>query len=85
MKYKDAGTSESIFYQDIEKIFSYIESWGNDTKHYFAFMQEKYFKTEEIINWIEDEHVANAHGKITELYAYWDGDSDETVWKVVDC
>lgn len=84
MKYKSAGTSESIFYQDIEKILSYIDTWGNDTKHYFAFIQEEYFKKGEIINWVKNEHVVNAQGKTTELYAYWDEDMDETIWKTVD-
>lgn len=78
IKYKDADTSESKFYQDIEKIISYIDTWGHDTRLFFAFLQEKYFKSEEIINWIEDEHIADV------LYAYWDEDIDETIWKVVD-
>lgn len=84
MKYKSAGTQDFVFYQDIEKIFSYIDTWGNDTKHYFAFIQEEYFNAGEIINWIEAQDVASMHGKITELYAYWNESNGEAVWKVVD-
>ncbi|MEK4738890.1 MULTISPECIES: hypothetical protein [Bacillus] len=34
--------------------------------------------------WLEDEQASNAKGKVSELYAYWDQDSDETVWSVID-
>ncbi|EJV59181.1 hypothetical protein BWGOE3_08900 [Bacillus mycoides] len=84
MKYKGASVSDDVFYEDVNKILSFINSWGNDTKHYLAFIQEKYFKTEDVGNWLEDEQASNAKGKVSELYAYWDQDSDETVWSVID-
>ncbi len=84
MKYKSASVSDDIFYGDVNKILSFINSWGNDTKHYLAFIQEKYFKTDDVGNWLIAEQASRAEGKVTELYAYWDQDSDETVWRVID-
>lgn len=84
MKYLNPYASASIFYKDVQKILSFIHTWDNNTKHYLAFIQEKYFKTEDIENWFENEQAANAKGKVTELYAYWNVDSDETVWSIAD-
>ncbi|OOZ85010.1 hypothetical protein BHL25_19285 [Bacillus cereus] len=84
MKYKSASVSDDIFYGDVNKILSFINSWGNETKHYLAFIQEKYFKKDDLVNWLDNEQASKVKGKVTELYAYWDQDSDETVWSVVD-
>ncbi|MGG0179227.1 hypothetical protein ACTFQO_25145 [Bacillus cereus group sp. MYBK29-1] len=84
MKYKSASVSDDVFYGDVNKILSFINSWGNETKHYLAFIQEKYFKTEDLVNWLDDEQANKVKEKVTELYAYWDQDSDETVWSVID-
>ncbi len=84
MKYKGCFVSDTVFYKDIEKVLSFINSWGSNTSHYIAFLQEKYFKREEVVNWLSDEQAVTASGKLTELYAYWDEDSDEAVWRVVE-
>ncbi|MEA1012656.1 MULTISPECIES: hypothetical protein [Bacillus cereus group] len=84
MKYKDASVRDDVFYGDVNKILSFLNSWGNETKHYLAFIQEKYFKTGDVVNWLEDEKANKVRGKVTELYAYWDQESDETVWSVVN-
>ena len=84
MKHKNGYTSNSIFYQDIEKTFNFINTWGSETKHYFAFIQEKYFAPEEIENWIGKESASEIKEKVTELYAYWNVKSNETVWSIVD-
>lgn len=82
MKYKSGSVNESVFYQDINKILPFIDTWGNDTKHYFAFIQERYFKTDDIINWIGKEESSKIKGKVTELYAYWDKDSNDAIWRI---
>ncbi|GMR68092.1 hypothetical protein ACQVOM_25810 [Bacillus basilensis] len=84
MKYKDASVSDDIFYKDVNKILSFINSWGDETKHYLAFIQEKYLKKQDLVNWLDDEQASKVKGKVTELYAYWDQDSDEAFWNVVD-
>ncbi len=84
MKYKSGYVNEFLFYKDIEKIFSFIDTWGKDTKHYFAFIQETYFKMEEIEHWVDNKKAAKIKGKITELYAYWDENSDKTFWSIID-
>lgn len=84
MKYKSSSVNNDVFYGDVNKILSFINSWGNETKHYLAFIQEKYFKTEDLVNWLDDEQASKVKGKVTELYAYWDQDSDEAFWNVVD-
>ncbi|MCQ0952728.1 hypothetical protein L2I63_03115 [Bacillus cereus] len=70
MKYKSAAVSDDVFYGDVNKILSFIKSWRNETKHYLAFIQEKYFKTEDVINWLDDEQASKVKGTVTELYAY---------------
>ncbi|XKK15617.1 hypothetical protein HFP64_27980 [Bacillus sp. AC79A.1] len=70
MKYKGSSVSDDVFYGDVNKILSFINSWGNETKHYLAFIQEKYFKTGDVVNWLEDEQASKVKGKVTELYAY---------------
>lgn len=84
MKHKSASTSDSIFYKDVQKIFSYIKDLGTKSKYYLAFIQEKYFNAENVENWITKDQIIKAKGKVTELYAYWDEDSDETVWTIFD-
>lgn len=84
MKYKNHTVNDDVFYQDIKKICSFIDSWGYATKHYFAFIQEKYFKNEEVMNWIDDKDSLKIRGLVTELYAYWDEGQNSTVWKIVD-
>lgn len=84
MKYKNHTVKEAIFYQDIEKIFSFIDTWGYETKHYFALIQERYFKQEEVVNWIDEKDSIKIKGLVTELYAYWDENQNATVWKIVD-
>lgn len=84
MKYKGAAVSDDVFYGDVNKILSFIHSWGHETKHYLAFIQAKYFKTENVVNWLDDERAIKVKGQITELYAYLDKDSHEAVWSAVD-
>ncbi|MED3398663.1 hypothetical protein [Bacillus wiedmannii] len=84
MKFKGASVSPLQFYKDVDKILSFINSWGNETKHYLAFIQEKYFKTEDVVNWLDDEQANKVKGSVTELYAYWNQENDETIWSVVD-
>ncbi|KMP25927.1 hypothetical protein TU52_24845 [Bacillus cereus] len=84
MKYKGASVKDDVFYKDVNKILSFINSWGNETKHYLAFIQEKYLKTEDVVNWLDDEQSRKVTGTVTELYAYWNQENDETVWSVVD-
>ncbi|PER24587.1 hypothetical protein CN490_22520 [Bacillus cereus] len=84
MKYKGAAVSDDVFYGDVNKILSFIHSWGHETKHYLAFIQEKYFKTEDVVNWLDDVQASKVKGAVTELYAYWDQENDETIWSVVD-
>lgn len=84
MKYKSASVKDDVFYKDVNKILSFINSWGNETKHYLAFIQEKYLKREDVVNWLDDEQSRKVTGTVTELYAYWNQENDETVWSVVD-
>lgn len=84
MKYKNAFANDSIFNKDVQKVMSFIKGWGNETKHYLAFIQEKYYRAEDIVNWLEDEQAIKAKGKVTELFAYWNTDSDDTIWSIVD-
>ena len=64
MKHKSGSVNKSVFYQDIIKYSLLFDSWGHNTKHYFAFIQEKYFNTEEIENWIEDKQATKAKEKL---------------------
>lgn len=66
------------------KYFLLLTVGGNETKHYLAFIQEKYLKTEDVVNWLDDEQSRKVTGTVTELYAYWNQENDETVWSVVD-
>lgn len=84
MKHKGGSVNDSLFYKDVQKILSFIKNWENETKHYLAFIQEKYYKEEDVVNWLKDDEVFEAKGKITELFAYWNEDSDEVVWSIVD-
>lgn len=83
MKYKNTHTNKSVLYQDVNKVLSFIEGWGNNTKHYLAFIHEKYYKARDVSNWINKEQAIIVKGKVTELYAYLDADSGESVWSVV--
>lgn len=84
MKHKNAYANDSLFYKDVQKVLSFVKTWGFNTKHYLAFIQEKYFKAEDIVNWLDEKEAIQGNGKVTELYAYWDEDSNETVWRMVD-
>ncbi|HHT7173412.1 TPA: hypothetical protein ACTZ3H_004144 [Bacillus cereus] len=84
MKYKSAYVSEEVFSGDVNKIIYFFNSWGNVTKRYLAFIQEKDFKTEDLVNCLEDEQAYNVTGKATELYAYWSQDSEGTVLSITN-
>ncbi|WP_229740741.1 hypothetical protein [Ornithinibacillus halotolerans] len=82
MKFKGQGVNDSPFYKDIEKVIQYINGWGVNTKHYLAFIQEKYFIKDEITSWLSDEQINSSKGKLVELYSYWDNETDESEWIV---
>ncbi|WP_077623307.1 hypothetical protein [Sediminibacillus massiliensis] len=84
MKYKGSYANEVVFYEDISKVLAFTENWQSSSKHYLAFIQEKYFRPAEVVNWLDDKQSKAAKDKVTELHAYWNGESDETVWNVFD-
>ncbi|MCM3162719.1 hypothetical protein [Metabacillus litoralis] len=84
IKFKSGLVSDSVFYKDVDKILSFIQSWGSETKHYLAFVQERYYKTRDVESWIKDKHLDIVKGKLTELYSYWDEDSDEVIWSSLE-
>lgn len=84
MKYKSAYANDKVFTDDVLKVIRYINDWGQETKHYLAVVQEKYYESHKVKNWITDIQAGKLKNQVTELLAYWDYDTDETVWRTVE-
>lgn len=82
MKYKHRQTREHVFYDDVQKTLTYLTTWGKDTNYYLAFIHEKYYSAGSMHHWVEKEERALAKDRVTELFAFWDEETDETVWTV---
>lgn len=84
MKYKGEFVPESEFNKDVIKILSYISKATPNTMYYVAFIREKDFKPDEVVNWVTDEQSLKANGQLTEMYSYIDMDTNKMVWHIIE-
>lgn len=82
MKYKNRYASDSHFDADLNKVFSYIDKMDSDTIFYLAFIREKYFYSNDVTNWVTEG--SKVKGKLTEMLAYGDIESDDIVWCIFE-
>ncbi|MEK1828968.1 hypothetical protein AAAC51_07415 [Priestia megaterium] len=84
MKHKNAKARERCFDEDIDKIMSYIKYIQSDAMYYIAFIREKYFDPNEVINWITNEQALESNGQLTEMHSYGNLHTDEMIWNVIE-
>ncbi|MEB2276822.1 hypothetical protein LAV82_22650 [Bacillus sp. ILBB4] len=84
MKYKGEFASENEFNKDVIKVLSYISESTPDTMYYLAFIREKDFQPDEVVNWVTDEQSLEANGQLTEMYSYIDMETNKMVWHVIE-
>ncbi|TCN10765.1 hypothetical protein EV581_104155 [Bacillus sp. BK006] len=84
MKYKGQFASEDEFNKDVIKVLSYISESTPDTMYYLAFIREKDFQPDDVVNWVTDEQSLEANGQLTEMYSYIDMETNKMVWHLIE-
>lgn len=82
MKYKSSSVNASYFSDDVKKIIAYFDDNDIQSRYYLAFIWEKYFKSTDIVKWLDDDQAILAKGKLLELYAVGDLDKGCMDWKI---